>query len=330
MLPSAYSRLLVDYLQSRIGTLPQLAELTAQAPRGTAGRNRWLTRLAEMAMQLNEPDLPLKIGAALQVRHLGIAGQVLLSCATLGEAAEQFCRYCRLVDDMGYTRIHRRGTTGEATFHWNDDGDDEGVPPPAMEQIWAAAMLSLSRWLTGRADLAYEFHFRHPRPTDVAAYERMLGPRLHFGKQATRCVFPAWMMELPVSTHFPEMRGIVEAQAEASLRALEQRPDLVRRVNELIADHLAKGTASVELIAPQLALSSRTLNRRLADAGTSFRSLCESVRRNRAESLLVNPAVSLAEISFMLGYHEQSTFQRAFKRWTGMTPGDFRASRLHA
>jgi len=328
MLPSAYSRLLADFLQSRLGRVPRLAELAVQAPRGAAARARWLELLAEIAAQLDEPDLPLKIGAALQVRHLGIAGQVLLSCDTLGEAAEQFCRYCRLVDDLGYTRIHRHGNTGEAIFHWADGG----APPSAMEHIWAGAMLGLSRWLTGRADLVCEFDFRHPRVADVAPFERMLGPHLRFGQKATRAVFPAWMMALPVSTHFPEMRPIVEAQAEASLRALEQKGDLlhelVRRVDELIAEHLARGTATVEQIASRLALSPRTLNRRLAEADTSFRALCESVRRSRAESLLANPAVSLAEISFMLGYHEQSTFQRAFKRWSGMTPGGFRAARL--
>ena len=200
-----------------------------------------------------------------------------------------------------------------------------------MEQIWAGAMLGLSQWLTGRTDIAGEFHFHHTRPADVAGYERMLGTRLHFGRRETRAAFPAWTMELPVATHVPEMRPIVAAQAEASLRALERNhepaPDLAQRVSALIADELAKGSASAEQIAPQLALSTRTLNRRLAEAGTSFRALSESVRRTRAESLLRDETVSLAEISFMLGYQEQSTFQRAFKRWTGMTPGEFRAGR---
>ncbi len=334
MVPSAFARLLVDYLQSRSAALPELAELMAEVPRGPTARTRWFNLLSEIAERLNEPDLPLKIGAALQVRHLGIAGQVLLSCDTLGEAAEHFCRYCRLVDDTGYTRIHRRARTGEATFHWGAGGTEASVPPPAMEQIWAGAMLGLSQWLTGRADIAGEFHFHHPRPDDIAGYERMLGPRLHFSRQETRAVFPSWTMELPVATHVPEMRPIVEAQAEASLRALERETDrthdLACRVSELIAHELARGMASVESIAPQLALSSRTLNRRLADAGTSFRALCESVRRTRAENLLCDDTVSLAEISFMLGYQEQSTFQRAFKRWTGMTPGEFRAAHPRA
>ncbi len=328
MVPSAFARLLVDYLQSRIASLPRLAELMAQVPRSPTARTRWFKLLTDMAEQMNEPDLPLKIGAALQVRHLGIAGQVLLSCDTLGEAAEQFCRYCRLVDDTGYTRIHRRGSTGEATFHWGATGTE--IPPPAMEQIWAGAMLGLSQWLTGRTDIAGEFHFHHPCPDDIAGYGRMLGPHLHFGSTETRAIFPAWTMELPVATHVPEMRPIVEAQADASLRALERRDGqtdkLEQRVSILIDDALAKRKAAIELIAPQLALSPRTLNRRLAEAGTSFRALCENVRRARAESLLQDDAVSLAEISFMLGYQEQSTFQRAFKRWTGITPGEFRAS----
>ncbi|MBP9714278.1 MAG: AraC family transcriptional regulator ligand-binding domain-containing protein [Sterolibacterium sp.] len=333
LLPSAYARLLVDFLQSRQEHEPRLDRLAVQLPRA-----RWLELLAEVAVQLGEPELPVRIGAALQVRHLGIAGQVLLSCDTLGEAAEQFCRYCRLVDDMGYTRIRRGEHTGEASFYWGADGAE--VPPSAMEQIWAGAMLGLSRWLTGRSDLVCDFDFRQPPPAGRAAFEHLLGTRLRFGQQATRAVFPAWVMDLPVATHFPEMRPIVAAQAEVSLRALERQDDalhnrdcaaaqvLVRRVGELIAEYLARGAATVELIAPQLALSPRTLNRRLAEAGTSFRALGETVRCQRAKQLLVNPDVSLAEISFMLGYQEQSAFQRAFKRWTGLTPGEFRAGCL--
>jgi AraC-like DNA-binding protein len=328
LLPSAYARLLVDFLQSRQGREPRLDRLAVQLPRA-----RWLELLAEVAAQLREPELPVRIGAALQVRHLGIAGQVLLSCATLGEAAEQFCRYCRLIDDMGYTRIRRGEHAGEASFHWGVDGAE--VPPPAMEQIWAGAMLGLSRWLTGRSDLVCDFEFHQPPPAELAPFERLLGARLRFGRPATRAVFPAWVTDLPVATHFPEMRSIVAAQAEASLRALEGKDHgcdcdaaqaLARRVGELIAEYLARGAATVELIAPQLALSPRTLNRRLAEAGTSFRALGEAVRRQRAEHLLADPAVSLAEISFMLGYQEQSTFQRAFKRWSGLTPGEFRAA----
>ena len=330
VLPGAYSRLFADFLQSHLDRMPELAELMVQAPRGAAARARWLESLAEVATRLHEPELPVKIGMALQVRHLGIAGQVLLSCDTLGEAAEQFCRYCRLVDDLGYTHIHRHSNTGEAIFHWRAAGDE--TPPQAMEQIWAGAILGLSRWLTGHADLVCDFDFRHPQPANLKPFKCLLGSRLRFSQKMTRAAFPASMMTLPVSTHFPEMRPIVEAQAEASLRALEQNGDpshnLVRRVGELIAEQLSRGTATVEQIAPQLALSTRTLNRRLAEADTSFRTLCETVRRSHAEKLLADRTLSLAEISFILGYHEQSTFQRAFKRWTGMTPGEFRTARL--
>jgi AraC-like DNA-binding protein len=337
-LPSAYSRLFADFLQAHLERMPELAELMVLAPSSAAARVRWLESLSEVADRLHEPELPVKIGMALQVRHLGIAGQVLLSCDTLGEAAEQFCRYCRLVDDLGYTRIHRRDDLGEAVFHWRADGDSDETPPQAMEQIWAGAILGLSRWLTGHAELVCDFDFRHPPPVDMKPFSSLLGSRLRFGQSMTRATFPASMMSLPVSTHWPQMRPIVEAQAEASLRALTQgepvadvpADDLACRVSELIAEHLSRGAVTVEQIAPQLALSTRTLNRRLADAGTSFRALGEKVRRRRAESLLGDPGISLAEISFILGYHEQSTFQRAFKRWTGMTPGEFRAARLRS
>jgi AraC-like DNA-binding protein len=73
-------------------------------------------------------------------------------------------------------------------------------------------------------------------------------------------------------------------------------------------------------------VSTRTLHRRLEAAGCSFRDLVESTRQARAETFLRNPDISLAEIAFMLGYSEQSTFHNAFKRWTGKTPNEFRSA----
>ena len=75
-------------------------------------------------------------------------------------------------------------------------------------------------------------------------------------------------------------------------------------------------------------MSTRTLHRRLEEHGRSFRDVISEVRRVRAEAYLRTPAISLAEVAFLLGYSEQSTFQHAFKRWVGVTPGEFRARNL--
>lgn len=323
---TAYARLLFDYLRA-LGRNPasilpaaQVAEIETNHSHAQTSRTAWLEMIASITAQSDDPNLALKIGEAFQVRHLGVAGYVLISCATLGEAGQQVVRYYRLMGDVGSSQVHRRGEWAEDIFQWTE----AGLPPPVLEQLWAAATVTLGRWLTGCNDLAWEAHFRFPRPADISAYERIFQGTLHFGQPATKLVFPAHVLELPIAMGNPELRTMAEAQAAAILKALETEPEILRRTRLLIEQRLGIGRASLDEVAPMLGLSARTLHRRLAECGCSFRELVDTVRRTRAEVFLRNPTVTLAEIAFLLGYSEQSTFQHAFKRWTGQTPGEFR------
>ncbi len=323
----AYARLLFDYLRAMgcnpASALPasQVAEIEAAEAHALTSRDEWLDMIAMIAGQTDDEDLALKIGEAFQIRHLGLAGHVLINCTTLGEAGQQVVRYYRLMGDMGGSQLRRSGEWAEDIFEWAEDGP----PPPALEQLWAAATVSLGRWLTGRSDLRWEAHFRFPCPRDISHYQRIFQDTPRFGQANTKLVFPARVLDLPIAMGNPELRIMAEKQANAVLNALETEPEILRRTRLLIAQHLAAGRASLEEIAPLLGISGRTLHRRLTECGCGFRELAATVRRSRAESFLRNPAISLAEVAFMLGYSEQSTFQHAFKRWTGQTPGEFRA-----
>ena len=101
---------------------------------------------------------------------------------------------------------------------------------------------------------------------------------------------------------------------------------IVSRVKALIIDHLPSGAPSAETVAKDAYMSARTLQRKLADAGTSYSDVLESVRRELAEQYLADPARSLSEISFLLGFSELSAFSRAFRRWRGQAPSKVRDS----
>lgn len=326
-IPAVYACLLFDYLRA-LGVDPgsvlhpsQVLELEVHETHAPTPRDEWLGMLAQVAGRHDDPDLVLKIGAAFEVRHLGLAGYVLLSCATLGEVGEQMGRYYRLMGDVGSSRIHVEGEWAEDVFEW----PEQGAPPPALEQLWAAATVTLGRWLTDRTDLRWDAHFRLPRPANRQLYERLFGGRIRFGCPQTKLVFPAQVLGLPIARANPELRERAEATALQEIRAQESEPEIVRRTRLLIGQHLASGRASLDSLAPLLGLSGRTLHRRLDECGCGFRELLDDVRRSRAERFLRHPSLPLAEIAFMLGYAEQSSFQHAFRRWTGLTPGEFRA-----
>ncbi len=327
----AYASLLYDYLHSigvdlnAILSEADLAPLHGKGSLTQTSRAHWLGMVDRFASQFADPDIALKIGETFQIKHLGQAGHVLISCATLGEAGQQVVRYNRLMGDVGNSRVSRNGAWAQDVFEWPENTP----PPPALEQIWAAATVSLGRWLTGRSDWPWEVHFRFPHPGNLSNYERIFKSTPLFGQPASQLVFPSWVLDLPIATGNAQLRLIAETQAKAALDTLHAEPDILRRIRPLIEQHMAAGDISLDSIAPRLGLSTRTLHRRLNEAGCHFRELIDQVRQARAEHLLVSPDVSLAEIAFMLGYGEQSTFQHAFKRWTGQTPGDYRAHRLN-
>jgi AraC-like DNA-binding protein len=280
--------------------------------------------MLEHAMRVTgDPDLALKLGESFRVKHLGLVGYVLITCSALGEVATQANRYNRLVGGVGATRLVRRGDTAELRFEWG-----AGVPPPATERIFAAATATLSRWLSDRPDLRWDVHFQCEAPSDLRYHERVLGGELRFAESETKLVFPAWYLELPVALANPEIHSLVVAQAEGLLGAPPAEPDFLAGVKAAITRDLAAGRVSLAGIARALHMSTRTLHRRLEENGRSFRDVVSEVRRARAEAYLQSEAVSLAEVAFLLGYSEQSTFHHAFKRWVGVTPGEYRARHL--
>lgn len=108
------------------------------------------------------------------------------------------------------------------------------------------------------------------------------------------------------------------------LAALPASATLADRVRQAIGASLARGEPRLEAIARDLAMSGRTLQRRLTDAGTRFADLVDAARRERAMLLLEDATLSCTEIAFLLGYTEAAPFFRAFKRWTGMPPQAYR------
>lgn len=323
---TAYARSLFDYLRALgldpAAVLPagEVSEIETGEMHGQTPLSGWLALFGQAMGHTADPDLGLKLGENLQIRHLGIAGYVLMSCGTLREAEEQMGRFMRLVGDLGYAKTHRHGVTAELAFEWAH----EGQPPIPIAQMFAGASAQLGRWLSGRDELVWEAHFCFPRPNDLSNYERIFRRPPRFNQAHTKLVFPSSYFDLPITMGNPELRAMVEAQAEAVLKTLTGEPEILRRSKIAITQNLSTGRASLAHVARVLGVSPRTLHRRLEECGCTFRDLVEAVRQSRAETFLRNQEISLAEIAFMLGYSEQSTFHNAFKRWTGQTPNEFR------
>jgi AraC-like DNA-binding protein len=187
-----------------------------------------------------------------------------------------------------------------------------------------AELLHAYRQLSSTGLTPLRVSFQHPAPSDTREHERFFGTRVVFGAAWDGYTLPRAALETVPRASNPALSAYLEAQMQEALKTLPEAVSLVERVRVLIAQELASGEPSMPGIARRLHLGERTLRRELAEAGATFRELVEQVRRERALELLRSGQASLTEVAFLLGFSEASAFTRAFKRWHGVPPGEFR------
>jgi len=132
------------------------------------------------------------------------------------------------------------------------------------------------------------------------------------------------MWELPLRRRDPVLRHLLEVQADAVLSRLSPRTGFASDVQRVLASRVAGGDASVSAVGREFAMSDRTLQRRLAAEGVSYQDLLDDARKEAAGRYLRDSTLAIGEVAYLVGYSEPAPFHRAFKRWYGVTPQDFR------
>jgi AraC-like DNA-binding protein len=170
--------------------------------------------------------------------------------------------------------------------------------------------------------------FAHPAPRDTATHRAYFGPGLVFQAPHTELVLPAALLDLPNSSPQPGLVSVLTGHL-AGLRATDDPPpSYALRVRTWLLEQFLAGTpCTVPAAARALTLSDRTLHRRLAEEGTTFREVAESTRRDLAVDLVRDSPRVFKEIASLVGFADPRSFHRAYRRWTGTTPGQDRLRR---
>lgn len=275
-------------------------------------------------------DLGLHAAASHHPAALNILGYVILNCGTVGEVAEKLGRYAAILNDGLRVTITRpaspAGEDAICQFEAVEGPDNYLVRAPrhAMETIAAGIVCSMIA-LTRERILPREVSFRHRAPASVLEHARILGVTPRFGQPHNRVVFRATDWERPVLSAHPSLLAVFERHAQDMLAKLEQHGPVSRRLLQLLAKRLQGASPALPEMASALAMSPRNLQRALRDERTSFQALLDHARRELALRHLATPEGSAAEVAFLLGFADASAFTRAFRRWTGATPGAWRA-----
>lgn len=286
-------------------------------------------------------DLGLQIAEAIRPGQFGAIDHAARTSTTLGSGYGRMFRYYRVLHDLARTAMEM----GPRHVVLSHDLPLPGGAPRAVSEFVLAAWLVTGRQATGVDWTPVEVRFAHGEPADTARHQRLFGAPLRFNHARSELVIDAGLMALPLLRADASLQPIVEAQlqmihqrvpGESRLGSRREtqgetqrescRDEIVDAVQRLIRDRLCDGEPTLAAIAGQIHVSARTLNRRLADEGTTFRDLLTEVRRSLAQAHLAAGRLAIAEIAFLLGFSEASAFHRAFRRWTGVTPAAWRSA----
>lgn len=282
-------------------------------------------KLLEIAAEQLKDDLfGFRLAQDFELREIGLAYYIPSSSSTLADAFGDAERYSRIVNDGIQLRIDLDQKTAIAL-------DCIGVEPESglhQMEFWLFAVVRMCRQLTDTRLAPRQLKVRHFRHASPPEFRTFLGCEVEFASDANEIIFPGFVSSLPIVGADCHLHELLVKYAEETLA--HQTPDkaTVRsRVEKAIAPLVPHGKARAAAIARELGMSHRTLARALAAEGLTFSALLDQYRVELAKAYLAHGDLAISQIAWLLGYREVSTFTHAFKRWTGITPREFRTGK---
>ena len=197
-------------------------------------------------------------------------------------------------------------------------------PPRHLAEEHLVGIMIFSQWISSTTSSPSEVCFQHPKPSDTSEHERIFSCPILFDQNETAIYFPIEFLAAPLTQADPVVSKMMDGYAEQQLIKLPKGENLIDQSRVALATLLQSGEPSLEKLANHLEINMRSLQRRLKEEGLSYQSLLEKTMRQLALAYIQQSHLSLTDIAFLLGFSEQSSFQRAFKRWTEETPGRYR------
>ena len=282
--------------------------------------------LERAGQALGDTAFGLHLAEGANPRQSGVLFYVGSAAKDFGEAQALFARYLRIVNESARVKLtrEREGMVAEWSF--------VGVSRHLIRQnveFGLAVVVRGGREITGRDLHPIRVAFAHERTNDLKEFERFFGCRVEFGQPHDQMAFSSETLALPLVTGDPHLLETLRPFCDEAARVRHTVTGSMRAaVENEIQRFLPDGRAQAETVARSLAVSPRTLARRLAKEGTTFADVVDHLRRSLAAQYLHESNFTLAQIGWLLGYEGPTSFHHAFKRWTGRSPSVARSQAL--
>jgi AraC-like DNA-binding protein len=276
------------------------------------------------ALAVRDPDgltLPLRVGATMRSDDYGAFGLAWKSAPNLRGS---FARSERYGEVLGSAEKYSLVRSPDGLLFELEKAGDGHAGMLLSNEASMAAVATISREVSTAEFQPLAVYFKHAPRGDPGVYEAHFGCPVRFRSGRDALLVSEESIEAPNRLGDETIAGFFDRHLERELASLATDQDLEVEVRRAVTNVLSEGVPSLARIARELGVGTRTLQRRLADRGRSFRSVVDTAQRDLARRLLRETDYSLAEVAFLSGFAEQSSFTRAFKRWGGQTPRSYR------
>ena len=269
-----------------------------------------------------DPAFGLHMGEHANTAMFDVLGPLAAHAATLREGVAIMTRYSRLVTEGFAPELHESDTHASIRVP-GLIGD--GVAVRMTAEFALTALVGMLRQFAGHNRKPARVSFAYPAPAYCDEYSRIFEGAACFDQAQTEVVFPRAWLDTPQLYQSPDLHSHLKLQADRALDRIERDVSYATRVETLLTAHSPR-QLTMDEVARELGSSRRSLNRRLAAEGTSYGELVSRARVHAAKRMLQSRETSIQEAAYALGFSEAAAFHRAFKRWTGMTPKQYRAT----
>jgi AraC-like DNA-binding protein len=257
-------------------------------------------------------DRPLPLGSFAQCCRL------LVQTPTLGDALRTGFRFFHSEIDEFVPRLLVVDGMASMTIVPRADGHEYA------QRSFLFLSFGLASWLAARRIPIAGVEYRGPAPQHAGEVDRLFQAKVAFGRERYRLWFDERWLQLPQVQNAQSLREFLQQAPANLLVKYRDRTRVTDRIRRLLRSRLRDELPSLDEVAHTLAMTPQTLSRRLREEGQGFQVLKDDLRRDTAIELLQRPDLTLLDIATQLGFSEASTFHRAFKKWTGVAPGEYR------
>ncbi|WP_162010851.1 AraC family transcriptional regulator ligand-binding domain-containing protein [Neptuniibacter caesariensis] len=303
--------------------LLQLAKITEaefNKPGARFPEDKFPLILQKLQSITSNPLVALSLGEATQPQMLGSLGFLMSTAPNLELAYQILTDYLPLIHEGAVLQLEKSVDGIELTFELHDNH-------PGIVSFFLSCLINWPRHLTGQQVAAKHVYLNCPEPADKRLYQQHFAAEVSFDQPRNQLLINSEYLNLSCVDANAEMHQLHREFADSLMSKIGVQNALTARTRNLIRQHLSgnNGLIRREQVASELGLSLRTLQRKLGNLGSSFQDIYDETRKEICLQLIQRGEHSFGEISYQLGFSNQSAFQKAFKRWMNTTPSEYRS-----